>query len=60
MLVQLFFVYLQHEKEKVMKIELHNLRQMQIFFPTIGIDLEYRCLFIVWFNKALYIGKGKK
>lgn len=43
-----------------MKIELHNLRQMQIFFPTIGIDLEYRCLFIVWFNKALYIGKGKK
>ena len=48
------------KKEKVMKIELHNLRQMQVFFPTIGIDLEYRCLFIVWLNKALYIGKGKK
>jgi hypothetical protein len=47
------------KKEKVMKIELHNLRQMQVFFPTIGIDLEYRCLFIVWLNKALYIGKGK-
>ena len=43
-----------------MKIELHNLKQMQVFFPAIGIDLAYRCLFIVWLNKALYIGKGKK
>ena len=43
-----------------MKTEIHKLNKMFAMLPTIGIDIEYRCLFIVWLNRALYIGKGKK
>ena len=43
-----------------MKTEIHKLKKMFVILPTIGIDIEYRCLFIVWLNRALYIGKGKK
>ena len=43
-----------------MKIEIHRLYKMFIAIPTIGIDIEYRCFFIVWLNRALYIGKGKE
>lgn len=43
-----------------MKIEIHKLKQMFLFIPTIGIDMEYRCVFIAWLNQAIYYGKGKK
>ncbi len=43
-----------------MKTEIHKLNKMFAMLPTIGFDIEYRCLFIVWLNRALYIGKGKK
>lgn len=43
-----------------MKIEIHKLRKMFLLIPTIGIDTEYRCAFIVWLNRAIYLGKGKK
>ena len=33
---------------------------MFLFVPTMGIDTEYRCLFFVWLNRAIYLGKGKK
>ena len=42
-----------------MKFEIHKLKQMFVFIPTIGIDAEYRCLFFVWLNRAIYLGKGK-
>ena len=43
-----------------MKIEIHKLKQMFLFIPTIGIDMEYRCVFIAWLNRVIYCGKGKK
>lgn len=33
---------------------------MFAILPTIGIDIEYRCAFIAWLNRVLYVGKGKK
>lgn len=42
-----------------MKIEIHKLKQMFLFFPTIGMDIEYRCVFITWLNQAIYLGKEK-
>jgi hypothetical protein len=41
-------------------IELHRLKQMYLIIPTIGIDTEYRCVFITWLNRAIYLGLGKK
>lgn len=43
-----------------MIIEIHKLKQMFLFVPTMGMDTEYRCLFFVWLNRAIYLGKGKK
>ena len=43
-----------------MKIEIHKLRQMFLIIPAIGVDFEYRCIFIVWLNRAIYLGKGKE
>lgn len=43
-----------------MRIEIHKLNHMFLFIPTIGMDIEYRCVFITWFNRAIYIGKGKE
>ena len=43
-----------------MRIEIHKLKQMFLFIPTIGLDAEYRCVFIAWLNRAIYYGKGKK
>lgn len=42
-----------------MKVEIHRLREMFLFIPTIGIDIEYRCMFICWCDWILYIGLGK-
>jgi hypothetical protein len=43
-----------------MRIEIHKLNKMFLFIPTIGMDIEYRCVFIAWLNRAIYIGKGKE
>lgn len=43
-----------------MRIELHKLEQMFLIIPTIGIDIEYRCVFVSWFNRVLYLGEGRK
>lgn len=42
-----------------MKIEIHKLKDMFLFIPTIGMDAEYRCLFFVLLNRAIYLGNGK-
>lgn len=42
-----------------MTFEIHKLRQMFVFIPAMGMDTEYRCLFFVWLNRAIYLGKGK-
>ena len=36
-----------------MRIEIHKLKQMFLFIPTIGLDVEYRCVFIEWLNRAI-------
>lgn len=43
-----------------MRIEIHKLRQMFLFIPTIGMDIEYKCAFIAWLNRTIYLGKGKE
>jgi hypothetical protein len=43
-----------------MRIEIHKLKQMFLLVPTMGMDAEYRCVFIAWLNRAIYYGKGKK
>ena len=43
-----------------MKIEIHKLNKMFLFIPAIGMDIEDRCVFIVWLNFAIYLGKGKE
>ena len=48
------------KEEKVIRIEIHKLRKMFLLIPTIGMDIEYRCVFIVWLNRAIYLGKGKE
>lgn len=42
------------------KFEIHKLKQMFVFIPAIGMDIEYRCVFFVWLNRAFYLGKGKR
>jgi len=42
-----------------MRIEIHKLKQMFLFIPTIGMDIEYKCVFIAWLNRAIYLGKKK-
>ena len=43
-----------------MKIEIHKLERMFLFIPTIGIDTNYRFVFIVWLNRAIYWFYKKK
>ena len=43
-----------------MKVEFHKLSKMWVIIPTIGLDTEYKCAFIDWLNRALYVGKGKQ
>ena len=43
-----------------MRIEITILNHMFLFIPTIGMDTEYKFIFIIWLNRAIFLGKGKE